>query len=60
MTEGKCLGDHELYVAEVLYVEREGKCVVVTVCRHCGRTDFHSSQVASPGSTSVLLKNQKE
>lgn len=54
----KCSGDHEIYVAEVVMVESEGKIVVCTVCRHCDTVNFHEKVVAkSPAS---LVSTKKE
>jgi len=54
-----CQGQHEIYVAEVLYVEAEGKLVVVTVCRHCDNVRFHERQVAQAHHSGELLKQGK-
>lgn len=60
MEANRCQGAHEIYVAEVLYVEKDGKLVVVTVCRACDSVTFHEKVVAAPGAQAVLLKNAKE
>lgn len=55
----RCDGEHDIYVAEVLYVGAEGKLVVVTVCRHCDSVRFHEQQVAQPHHEGELLKKEK-
>lgn len=55
----RCDGQHDIYVAEVLYVEVEGKLVVVTVCRNCDTVRFHEQQVAQPHHQGELLKQGK-
>lgn len=57
--EKRCDGQHDIYVAEVLYVQAEGKLVVVTVCRNCDTVRFHEKQVAAPGLPGELLKQGK-
>jgi|GEM_PF-4730322 len=52
----KCLGEHEIYVAEVVAVESEGKLVVVTVCRHCDAVNFHEKQIARSHAPMQLIK----
>jgi hypothetical protein len=56
----RCDGQHDIYVAEVLYVEAEGKLVVATVCRACDSVKFHEQIVASPHHQGTLLHNAKE
>jgi hypothetical protein len=56
----QCGGQHVIYVAEVLYVEAEGKLVVVTVCRNCDTVHFHTQQVAQPHHTGILLKEKEK
>lgn len=55
----RCSGEHDIYVAEVLYVSAEGKLVVVTVCRNCDTVHFHERQVAQPHHEGELLKQGK-
>lgn len=55
----RCSGEHDVYVAEVLYVPAEGKLVVVTVCRACTSVNFHEKQVAQPHHDGELLKQGK-
>lgn len=55
----RCDGQHDVYVAEVLYVPAEGKLVVVTVCRACTSVNFHEKQVAEPHHEGELLKQGK-
>lgn len=55
----RCDGQHDVYVAEVLYVAAEGKLVVVTVCRSCTEVRFHERQVAQPRHEGELLKQGK-
>lgn len=57
--EKRCDGQHDIYVAEVLYVTAEGKLVVVTVCRNCDTVHFHEQKVAQPHSEGELLKKEK-
>ena len=56
----KCIGNHYIYVAEVLYVQKDGKLVVINVCRACGEVTFHERQVASPGTQATLLKEKEK
>lgn len=49
-------GPHEIYVADVVGVEKLGKIVVVTVCRHCDQVNFHEHSVGGP----MKLKSEKE
>ena len=58
MTYQNCGGGHDLYVAEVVYIEREGKLVVVTVCRACDSVNFHEKIIAAPHTEATLLKNE--
>lgn len=60
LMDKRCDGQHDIYVAEVLYVEAEGKLVVVTVCRNCDTVRFHEQVVAQPHHAGKLLKNEKE
>lgn len=55
----KCSGDHEIYVAEVVMVESEGKIVVCTVCRHCDTVNFHEKVVAKSPALLVATKKEK-
>lgn len=55
-----CQGQHDIYVAEVLYVGAEGKLVVVTVCRNCDTVRFHEKIVAEPHHTGELLKKENK
>lgn len=57
--EQQCNGQHTIYVAECLYVEAEGKLVVVTVCRNCNKVTFTSEVVAEPHHAGVLLKSKE-
>jgi hypothetical protein len=54
----KCTGNHDIYVAEVVYVESEGKLVVVTVCKGCDNVHFHEKQIAPSKSPAKLLKEK--
>lgn len=55
-----CGGKHQIYVAEVVYVQSEGKLWVVTVCRDCDNVNFHEKQIAKPHIPATLMKNEKE
>jgi hypothetical protein len=59
LMEKRCDGQHDIYVAEVLYVQAEGKLVVVTVCRNCDTVRFHEQLVAKPHHEGELLKQGK-
>lgn len=52
----RCTGGHEIYVAEVVAVESEGKVVVITVCRACDRVNFHEHQVAKSRAPLTFIK----
>jgi len=55
----RCSGEHDIYNAEVLYVQAEGKLVVVNVCRACDKVSFHERIVAQPHHDGELLKQGK-
>jgi len=55
----KCEGKHSVYVAEVVYIQKDGVLWVVNVCRACGVVSFHPKTIATPGATAEFLK-QKE
>jgi hypothetical protein len=59
LMEQRCSGQHDIYVAEVMYVPSEGKLVVVTVCRNCDTVHFHERLVAQPHREAELLKKEK-
>jgi hypothetical protein len=56
----RCDGQHDIYVAEVFYVEAEGKAVVVTVCRQCDSVQFHSESICEPHRAATLLKGNNK
>jgi hypothetical protein len=56
----KCSGNHYIYVAEVLYVQKDAKLVVINVCRACGEVSFHEKQVSTPGTPADLLKEKEK
>jgi hypothetical protein len=56
----KCGGGHYIYVAEVVYVQKEGKLFVVNVCRACGQVTFHERQLSTPGTPALLLKEKEK
>lgn len=56
----KCGGSHYIYVAEVVAVEREGKIVVVNVCRACGQVTFTEKQIAQPNSPLTFTKEKEQ
>jgi hypothetical protein len=58
MVSRSCSGDHEIYVAEVIGVESEGKVVVILVCRRCADVTFHEKQIASVSGPLRLLKEE--
>jgi hypothetical protein len=58
MDNDRCAGEHEIYVADVAGSEADGKLVVITVCRHCDRVQFHVENVFSPGAD-IQLKSEK-
>lgn len=55
-----CNKGHYIYVAEVIYVQKDGKLHVVNVCRACGGVSYHEKQITDPGTAAVLLKEKKE
>jgi hypothetical protein len=55
----KCTGSHYIYVAEVVYVPKDGTLYVVNVCRACGQVTFNAKQITTPG-TPVFLNKEKE
>lgn len=56
----KCSGNHYIYVAEVVYVQKDGKLFVVNVCRACGEVTFHEKSIAQPGTPALLLKEKEK
>lgn len=60
MDNNKCFGEHRLFVPEVIGVEAEGKVIVITVCTACGDVQFTDYQVANPGSSLRLLREERE
>lgn len=60
MDSSKCFGGHDIYVAEVVAVQSEGKVVVITVCRSCNRVDFQEKQIARPHVTLTFLKEKEK
>ena len=53
--EGKqCFGDHEIFVVECVAVQAEGKVVVISICRHCGRISF-DEHLVSPSKAEIRL-----
>lgn len=56
----KCSKGHFIYVAEVIYIQKDGKLHVVNVCRACGGVAFHEKQITSPGTPAILLKNEEK
>jgi hypothetical protein len=55
----KCGGSHSVYVAEVVYIQKDGKLFVVNVCRACGQVTFHEKQLSTPGTPALLLKEKE-
>jgi hypothetical protein len=55
----KCEGKHSVYVAEVVYIQKDGVLWVINVCKSCGVVSFHPKTIATPGSVAEFLK-QKE
>lgn len=53
-----CTKGHYIYIAEVVYIQRDGKLHVVNVCRACGGVSFHEKQITSPGTSAILLKEK--
>jgi hypothetical protein len=58
-SKNKCFGEHQLYVAEVVSIESEGKIIVITVCRHCDTVTFHSEKLFEPHHSVTFLKNKE-
>jgi hypothetical protein len=56
----KCGGGHYIYVAEVVYIQKDGRLFVVNVCRACGNVSFHEKQLATPGTPALLLKEKEK
>lgn len=56
----KCTGSHYIYVAEVVYVPKDGTLFVVNVCRACGQVAFNEKQISSPGTPAILLKEKEK
>jgi len=60
MQNTHCNGGHEIYVAEVVAVEAEGKIVVITVCRLCDRVSFTEKQICGSHSPIAFLKEKQK
>lgn len=58
--EAHCNGEHNLFVAEVVGVETEGKVFVLALCRHCGLLSKHEIQVSMPGEPIRLLREENK
>lgn len=56
----KCDGKHYIYVAEVVYVQKDGMLHVVNVCRACGQVTFHAKKITSEGVPAVFLQNKEK
>ena len=56
----KCEGKHYIYVAEVVYIQKDGLLWVVNVCRACGGVTFHSKQIAQPNVPAEFLKEKEK
>lgn len=56
----RCSGGHDIYVAEVVAVQSEGKVVVITVCRACNRVEFTERQIARPHVSLTFLKEKEK
>lgn len=59
MAPVRCEGTHDIYVAEVVGVESEGKVVVITVCRGCDTVNFHEHKVTENPGPLRLLQEEK-
>ena len=57
MENTKCSGSHDIYIAEVVGFEKQGKLVVVTVCRLCDTVHFHEHDVV--GAMRLLKQEEK-
>lgn len=55
--KNNCIGDHEIYVADVAGFPALGKLVVITVCRRCAEVQF--STYDSPPGSPMTLKSEK-
>lgn len=58
--KGECYGAHQIFVAEVVAVESEGKLVVVNVCRSCGEVTFHEHVVAKAFAPIIFTKEKEK
>jgi hypothetical protein len=52
----RCSGNHDIYVIECIYIQKDGKIHVINVCRACGEISFHERQIATGGTPAILLK----
>ena len=60
MDHRKCDGKHYIYVAEVIYVQKDGMLHVVNVCRACGQVTFHEKKITLEGVPAVFLKDKEK
>ena len=58
MASSQCSGQHSIYVVECVYVERDGKLVVITACRLCDAVNFHEKVIAAPHTQAQFLKGK--
>jgi hypothetical protein len=56
----KCEGKHSVYVAEVVYIQKDGVLWVINVCKACGVVSFHPKQIASPTAPAEFLKDKEK
>lgn len=59
MASSQCGGQHQIYVVECVYVERDGKLVVVTACRSCDAVTFHEKVIAAPHTQAKFIKEKQ-
>ncbi len=59
MPQSDCNQDHRYFVAEVIGVEQTGKVHLLYLCTQCGEAICKEFQIAPPGASMRLLKEEK-
>jgi hypothetical protein len=56
----ECRGEHNIFIAEVVGVPKEGKVYVLALCRSCDLFAVHEAQVSKPGAEIRLLHEESK
>lgn len=58
--DSRCVGEHNIFIAEVIGVQKEGKVFVLALCRSCDLFAVHEVQVSKPGADIRLLLQESK